>query len=272
MRRMEAAPEKARERKSMPVAKANGIHINYQIEGEGHPLLMVAGLGADLSIWNRQVPVLSKHYKLIRFDNRGVGKSDKPVGEYSTKIMADDAVGLLDALGIDKAIVLGISMGGMIAQEISITHPQRVSKLILACTYACQNRESGNSDKAKKLLTLSGLRFSWGFMFLICNSRLLSLIFFVLSVIKATKDTKAAYKSQLVACLKHSALDRLDLITAPTLVIFGTNDRLIRPSSSELIASRIPNAKLAKIADGSHMMFMESAPAFNSEVLSFLSQ
>jgi len=234
----------------MPVAKVNGININYQIEGEGAPLMMIAGLGADLSMWNPQVAAFKAHYKLIRFDNSGAGKSEKPAGPYSTKMMADDAVALLDILRIEKAIVFGISMGGMIAQEIAINYSQRVARLLLGSSYACQNHESGNTQKAKELLVLSGSKYVWGFMSLIFGNKLFALIFFLLRSFVRNKASADGYKGQFAACLAHNALDRLHLIKAPTLVIVGANDRLIRPSSSEVIVSKIPDAKLVMIDNG----------------------
>ena len=108
----------------MPVAKVNGININYKIYGQGEPLVMIMGLSANQSGWVTQIGFFKKHYKVITFDNRGVGKSDKPIGSYTTKIMADDTIGLMDHLGIDKANFMGVSMGGMIAQEIAINYPR----------------------------------------------------------------------------------------------------------------------------------------------------
>src|SRR5512139_2325818 len=102
----------------MPVARANGININYGVEGTGEPLLMIMGFTAPGSGWGAQIAFFRKQYQTITFDNRGVGKSDKPQGPYSTRMMADDAAGLMDFLKVRKADVMGASMGGMIAQEL----------------------------------------------------------------------------------------------------------------------------------------------------------
>ena len=133
----------------MPMARVNGININYKVEGQGEPLVMLMGLSAALGAWSSQVPLLKKYYRVIRLDNRGAGKSDKPAGPYTTKMMADDTVGLMDHLGIEKANFMGVSMGGMIAQEIAINYPQRVNKLILASTYACN--DNGPERRAGRL-------------------------------------------------------------------------------------------------------------------------
>ena len=139
----------------MPLTKLNGININYKVEGQGEPLVMIMGFAANQSSWIPQVPFFKKYYRVITFDNRGVGKSDKPRGPYSTKMMADDTVRLMDLLGIEKAYIMGASMGGMIAQELAINYPQRVMKLVLACTYACQDETSGDTPEQAKLLQLT---------------------------------------------------------------------------------------------------------------------
>ncbi|MCK5654501.1 MAG: alpha/beta fold hydrolase, partial [Dehalococcoidia bacterium] len=120
----------------MPKAKVNEVNIDYAVHGQGEPLVLIQGLGGPRSGWIFQTRAFGKYYRVITFDNRGVGKSDKPGGSYTVRTMADDTIALLDYLGVDKAHVLGISLGGMIAQEIAINYPERVRKLILACTAA----------------------------------------------------------------------------------------------------------------------------------------
>ena len=129
----------------MPIVKANGININYSVTGQGEPLVMIMGLNAPQSGWNDQIPLFKKYFQVITFDNRGAGKSDKPQGPYSIRIMADDAAALMDCLGIKKAHIMGMSMGGMIAQEVAINYPERMMKLVLASTYACQDQQSSGS-------------------------------------------------------------------------------------------------------------------------------
>src|SRR5207249_10870094 len=113
----------------MSVAKVGTIDLYYDEQGSGDPLLLVMGLAADSAAWMFQVPDFARHHRTIVFDNRGVGRSAKPPGPYTIHEMADDAVGLLDALGITRAHVVGVSMGGMIAQVVAITHPERVLTL-----------------------------------------------------------------------------------------------------------------------------------------------
>jgi len=120
----------------MPTVKVGDINMYYEIHGEGEPLLLTAGGGMGLAGWARQTPEFSEKYRVIVFDNRGAGRTDAPDTPYSIEMMADDTAGLLDALGIEKAHILGLSMGGMIAQEFALKYPQRVKSLILATTTA----------------------------------------------------------------------------------------------------------------------------------------
>jgi len=125
----------------MPIAKINRIDINYMVEGQGEPLVMIAGFSADQSLWKSQLPAFKKKFQVVIFDNRGVGKSDKPKGPYSPRMMSEDTIKLMDFLNIKKAHILGHSMGGLIAQEIAINHPERIMKLILASTWAYQDND-----------------------------------------------------------------------------------------------------------------------------------
>jgi len=119
----------------MSIAKVGANDLFYETHGDGDPLLLIMGLAADSTAWLFQVPEFAGHYRTIVFDNRGVGRSSKPAGPYTIHEMADDAAGLLDVLHVPRAHVVGVSMGGMIAQELVLRHPERVHGLVLACTY-----------------------------------------------------------------------------------------------------------------------------------------
>jgi pimeloyl-ACP methyl ester carboxylesterase len=118
----------------MPTAMVGDISIHYEVHGEGEPLLLIMGYGANSSWWYQQIVSFSQEYRVIVFDNRGSGLSDKPDTPYTIPLLADDAAGLLDALDIEAAHVFGVSMGGMIAQELVLRHPDRATSLILGCT------------------------------------------------------------------------------------------------------------------------------------------
>lgn len=257
----------------MPKTKIHGINIFYRVEGQGEPLVMIMGLGSNQSSWMFQTRFFKRHYRVVTFDNRGVGKSDKPEGPYSIRMMVDDTVHLMNHLGIEKAHILGISMGGMIAQELAINYPQRVMKLVLGCTFACRyDALNGETPEWAKALDL-GIQGKVGPMVsLLFNRRINGIIFVILMKIQAMMRSSEleGILAQREACARHHAVDRLPLIIAPTLVIVGTGDRVIKPSSSEVMAKLIPNARLVKIENGSHCFPLEMSNRFNREVLDFL--
>ena len=256
----------------MPLAKLQDININYRVEGMGDPLVMIMGFSSPMIGWYYQANFFKKYYRVITFDNRGVGKSDKPQGPYTTRMMADDTIQLMDHIGIEKAHIMGASMGGMIAQELAINYPERVNKLVLACTYASQDglsvspemRKTSQQPPEKMPGFMINLSFNKPhYRFLFGSLGWLSSFF-----IESSGST--GIKGQNYACMKHNTLDRLELITADTLVIVGNGDRLINPVSSEIIARKIPRAKLVKVEDGSHTFMVEMRGRFNQEVLKFL--
>jgi pimeloyl-ACP methyl ester carboxylesterase len=257
----------------MSLARLNGISISYQVEGQGEPLVMIMGFAASRIGWMPQVPFFKEYYRVITFDNRGAGKSDKPPGPYSTRIMADDTVKLMDLLGIEKAHIMGLSMGGMIAQELAINYPQRVMKLVLASTYARQDETSGDTLEQARFLHMTPEKKTGAMVRLAFNKPLYRFAFGLLARVQ-TRFTGASARvgiaGQSEACLKHDTLDRLSSITAPTLVIVGTGDRIIKPVSSEVIAGKIPNAKLVEVESASHYFPFELKNVFNREVLNFL--
>ncbi len=136
----------------MPVATINGIGVNYTVYGDRQPLVLITGLGSNQAAFRFQIPALVKSFKVITFDNRGAGRSDKPKGPYTIRQMADDCVGLMNHLGIERAHVLGASLGGTIAQEVAINYPKRVAKLVLACTYPGMDAVNGRTPEWDKAI------------------------------------------------------------------------------------------------------------------------
>ena len=273
----------------MPTATIRELDIYYETAGSGEPLLLIMGLGADANAWVRQTPVLSTRYRTIVFDNRGVGRSSKPPGPYSTAQMADEAAALLEHLDIDHAHVVGMSMGGMIAQEVALRHPQRVGTLTLACTYS----QPGIGERELRTQTLAGFGVNGGdgnghgvlagldpFVILqqmlpvlfserFIRDELASLLPVLTAGLAHGFDIEALL-AQVAACMAHDTTDRLHRIAVPTLVLTGTEDRLVSPRHSETLAARIPGARLVHIHDGRHGLNLELADAFNAEVLHFL--
>jgi len=270
----------------MPKAKVNGINIDYRLSGQGEPLVMITGTASTQDSWLFQTPVFKKHYRVVIFDNRGAGRSDRPIGPYSIKMMADDTVGLMNHLGIEKAHILGHSMGGMIAQELAINYPERVLRLVLASTFARRDEANGFSSELSQALRYLGyderhsdsdignipnrkaVNALYGLFF---NNRLYRTIFIALMKLRVRRvKGTVRIMEQFEAVLGHNTADRLQLVNAPTLVITGSKDRVFKPGSSELIAELIPDARLVRIDNGSHIFFVEMRNKFNKEVLDFL--
>ena len=137
----------------MPKIKTNNIELYYEVYGAGQPLVLISGLGYPLWQWHKMVPFLAEHFQVITFDNRGVGQSDKPAGPYTAQMLATDTAGLLDALGIEKAIIAGHSMGGFVAQAMALDFPQKVAKLILCSTNFGGPHHVTVTPEAMKVLT-----------------------------------------------------------------------------------------------------------------------
>jgi pimeloyl-ACP methyl ester carboxylesterase len=254
----------------MPFARVNGIMLHYAVIGSGEPLLLIGGLAMDLRGWALQVRRLCRHYRLILLDNRGAGRSESPPGPYTTRMMAEDAIGLLDSLGIGRTHVAGVSMGGMIAQEMALLHPSRVGKLVLASTFACHHGESGFTDECARQFTLPPGQMRGGIERLVYNRMRGRIFLRALSRASWRKGWETGFKAQHDAVMGHDELEHLARIRSAALVITGDRDRIIRPRSSEEIARRLPAARVVMVEGGSHGMVAEDCGRFNTEVLSFL--
>ena len=250
----------------MPKVDVNGLEINYKIYGEGDPLLMVMGLSFSLLDWGTKLPkLLAQHYKVILFDNRDAGETSPAAGNYTTAQMAEDAVGLLKMLGEPKAHVFGISMGGMIAQQFALNHPDHLNKLILGCTMAggtCSQfnppTELGDSHILEQLFPLAFLQTN--------QSRLIE--FFQTTVPYHSQGEALARQYQAMSA--HDTCDLLAQIMAPTLVITGDSDRIIPPQNSEFLAKNIPYAKLEVLTEAGHAFCFSHPEATATAIINFL--
>lgn len=264
----------------MPTIKVGDINIYYEIHGKGEPLLLIMGLGSDLTSWILQIPEFSKKYQVIPFDNRGVGRTDAPDVPYSTAMMADDTIGLLDSLGIEKAHILGLSMGGFIAQEIALKYPQRVKSLVLAATAACPYAWATHllgtmlrlAQEGVTPETFTTLRVSWLFTDKFFNNP--ELVRTVIDTMLANPHPQPvhAYARQFSAANEHDTRGRIGQITAPTLVLVGREDMLLPVKMSEELAAGIPNSELAVLDGGGHGLLVEIADRFNQAVMDFLAK
>jgi 3-oxoadipate enol-lactonase len=264
----------------MPTVKANDINIYYEIHGEGEPLLMIQGYSFYSGHWMTLVPELSKEYRAIIFDNRGTGRTDKPEPPYTMKMMAADAKGLLDAIGIDKANVFGVSMGGMIAQELALTYPDTVVNLVIGCSN-CGGKESVaptpealaflfNPEMAKLPLEERArltAPWLWTKDFIDINPQMVEML---VSVTAKYPTPDNGFSGHAAAIMSHDTCERLPQIKVPTLVIAGDSDRLIPNENSKIIASKIPGAELVIVKNAGHG-FTQSPDAAKA-ILDFLNR
>jgi pimeloyl-ACP methyl ester carboxylesterase len=262
----------------MPIAKTENLDIYYEIIGQGEPLVMIRGIGSNVDHWYEQVPILSKKYRLLVFDNRGIARSSDPGGSFSTKNMAADTSALMEAVGIKRAHVLGYSMGGMIAQELALAYPEKINGLILVATdcgislrIKARPEYSRLFSEMIRLGTNEAKTAAAGCLFAkqTFESRP--------NIIERYADVSLRFPApqktlerQWEAITRHDACGRLQNITAPTLAITGSEDVLIPPENSRVLAERIPDARVRSIDGGGHLFVVEQAQQFNEAVFGFL--
>lgn len=275
----------------MAYAHVNGIWLNHREQGEGEPLLLVMGLGAPWQGWEPQLEAFSRQYRVICFDNRGVGASDKPVGRYTVSQLMEDTRGLLDHLRIERAHVVGVSMGGMVAMELAARYPQRVGSLVLAATTPAAD--------ARMRWTMGRIAARVGAVAFTCGGSLqdrvaavkeelvqvwLPLIFSARpggdeeAIVRRLMDAAFAdgfpavgTAGQLAACFAHDARERLRGIASRTLVLGGTTDAVFATERSAELARSISGARLELLHDVPHAINLVQPQAFNDVVLRFLS-
>ena len=264
----------------MPTVRVNDIEMFYQDVGDGEPLVLIMGYGGDTTAWAFQIPEFSARHRVIAFDNRGVGQSDAPDHPYTTRGMAVDALGLMDALGVNSAHVIGVSMGGMIAQELALARPERVRSLHLACTFARPDAYMLALIAAWRQMRIglgheSTLR-TLG-LWLFSPNTYAERPEFVEALLQNSlanpyPQTLAGFLRQGEAVAAHDALDRLSAIRCSTLVSVAEDDILVPPRFAREIATRIPGAELQLIAGAGHGYFLERPDAFNALSLEFIAR
>jgi len=266
----------------MPKISANGINIRYEVQGEGTPLVLISGLGYPAWQWHRMLPYLARHLRVITFDNRGVGGTDKPAGPYTAGLLAADTAGLLDALGIESGLVMGHSMGGFIAQELALSYPQKVSKLVLSSTNFGGPHHVPVTPEA--MLVLSDMtsdpitRFKNGLVV----STAPGFAEAHPEIIQEWLDWRitnpvdlAGYRAQMaigLALISEAASfeNKLPNITVPTLILFGAYDKVVPPSNADLLAARIPNSKVVTLPNAGHWFPMEVPEAASQAIIDFV--
>jgi 3-oxoadipate enol-lactonase len=263
----------------VPKAHVNGININYEIDGQDTgkgTIVLINGLADDLLSWGFQMPALSEAgYRVLRFDNRGIGQSDRPKGPYTSKMMAADAKALVDQLGISGFHLMGVSMGGMIAQEYALAYPGDVRSVTLACTYGkadafCQTMFAMWADIARKIDVPFVMRdvALWAFTGPFFEARPKDAADFA-AAMAALDMSVDAYLAQLSVIQTHDASGRVGQIKAPTLVLAGAEDILIPVRLSRKLQAAIPNSQW-KTVPGGHACLWETPDPFNQAFLDFV--
>ena len=263
----------------MPNATLNGLNFHFERAGDGPPLLFISGTGGDLRVQpNVFASPLSKAFALVAYDQRGLGRTDKPDVPYSMAQYADDAAALLDHVGWDDAAVIGVSFGGMVAQELVLRHPGRVKRLVLACTspggaggasYPFHEIEHlKGEERARFLMPVSDTRrdAAWAAANPEDYERFVAL---------AAADPYAGEPGraegahrQLEARAKHDTWGRLSQIARPVMIAAGRYDGIALPATQERMAERIPGAEL-RWYEGGHLFMLQDRAAYR-EISAFL--
>jgi pimeloyl-ACP methyl ester carboxylesterase len=236
----------------MPTVHVNGVRLYYETHGQGEALLLIAGIGYGTWLWAKQVPELSKYFSVITFDNRGVGRSDKPDSEYTVSLLASDAYELLRALNVERAYILGISLGGFIAQQLALDHPEIVNKLILCSTsFGGPNMILPKGEilqfmafGAGKETFQRGLELAFSPEYLAKNPEEIARI---TAPMRRNPQPRYAYLRQFMAPLNFNSEPRLHELTMPVLVMAGEADRVVPVENSRALGSQAPQCSTCHV-------------------------
>ena len=255
-------------------ARNGDVEIAYELVGDGPPLLLVQGLGYGGRGWGPVLDLLAEDFLVAAFDNRGFGGSDVPPGPYSTGELAEDAAAVLTAAGLERAHVVGASLGGMVAQELALARPERVDRLVLACTTPGGSESHPMPARTVALmseaLTLPPEVALRRFVENALGERSNDLVGPIVEYRTANPPDLAGWQAQAAAGAGFDALDRLGEISAATLVLHGTEDAVVDPRNGELLAQRIPGAHFELLSSCGHLLFWEEPERFARLVREFL--
>jgi 3-oxoadipate enol-lactonase len=259
-------------------ARNGPVTLAYDIRGRGSPLVLIQGVGVGRWGWEPVADRLARRFQVITIDNRGIGASDTQPGHYSTRVMADDVLAVLDHAGIQRASVVGTSLGGMIAQELALAHPERVERLVLVATIP-----GGPRSRPMPL----------GTTYLLASARFMTsqakLREFVQKTLGATTlrrrpkvarrlatrklahpQSESAWRAQTAAGMLFNPLGRQRHITQPTLIVQGTADQVVALGNAEVLAGLLPNASVQRFDGAGHLLYWEQPKRFVRVVTDFL--
>jgi pimeloyl-ACP methyl ester carboxylesterase len=264
----------------MPTIQTNGITMAYDERGSGDPVLMIMGITAPGAVWEAHADDWSQHFRCIMPDNRGVGMSDKPEGLYTTEMMADDHAGLLDALGLGSARIVGVSMGATIAQQIALRHPAKARSLVLMCPWARCDRYArsvfNHMEHCKARLTPDEF-MEWVQLLIFTkpfwdndDAHQSLLDGRAQAAVNPAPQPLHGLHGQAAACKSHHTLERLGEIRVPTLVIGGKDDIFTPRWMAEEVHAAIPGSELHLYDNAGHAFHWEVMDDFNPRVREWL--
>lgn len=258
----------------MADVNVGGLRLHYARAGDGAPLFYISGSGGDLRVKpNVFDSPLARAFEVVAYDQRGLGRTDKPPGPYTMAEYAADAVGLMDALGLDRCPIVGVSFGGMVAQELAVTWPDRVSALVLACTspggaggasYPLHEvAHLGEPERGLKMLPISDVRLDrqWQETHPEALSRALEIGKRRRALLEGDEDAMRGAVLQLEARRGHDVWERLSSLTMPVLLAAGRYDGIAPLTNMEAIAQRVSHAEL-EIFEGGHMFLIQDKTAY----------
>ncbi|CAN5737305.1 3-oxoadipate enol-lactonase [soil metagenome] len=243
------------------------VKIAWERRGEGFPLVLVQGLGYARWGWEPVADALAERYEIVLLDNRGIGESDAPPGAYTAAEMAGDVLGVLDESGVDRAHVVGTSLGGMVAQELALTAPERVEKLVLVCATPGGRYAAPMPGKTVRLIARAPTLAREVAMRKFVENALApdpanGIVERILAHRLATDQPLSAWLSQAAAGMTFDAWDRLPELRIPTLVVQGTADVVVDPKNADFLVERIPDARLELFPGCGHLLFWEEPDRF----------
>lgn len=255
----------------------DGVRLHHRVEGRDHgpALLLSNSLGTDLHLWDRQLDTFRSAFRVIRYDGRGQGRSDSPSGVYTIEELGSDALWLLDSLGIDRAHVCGLSLGGLVAQWLAVHHPDRIDRLVLAATAP----RIGTPDRWQE--RVDAVRA--GGMAAVAD-HVVQTVFFSPGFAEREPEVVEAAKATLLAtdpegyigsCLALRDTDLHGLVAsirAPTLVLVGADDPSTPVEEARTLSERIENSRLVVIPNAAHLCNVEQPAPFAREVVRFLTR
>ena len=261
-------------------ARINGVELAYNLQGAGEPLVLIHGAQGDQSMFAGIAPAFANQFRVLTFDQRGSGLSEKPDMEYSMALLADDTAVLMEHVGFASAHIIGVSMGGMIAQEFTLRHPHKVRSLVLGCTtpggpkavriggealttaYSTEPLSPEERGRA-----LAEAAFTKGYI-----AQHPEVIPAMIEARRQRPLDPVALSHRMKAAYAHDAYDQLPHVACPTLVITGKDDALISWENSRILAERIPGAKLVLLEPAGHVFWLELPEQSRAAILAFLQE